>query len=233
MEVRHHAVVLGRVYFTLRTLNLCLLQVCMTKFRIDVLRCVDVGCTLLWRSPLVFTFPHLAHTKHVMVTFFFQGEEFAAWWLIEDDDPDLVQKEDLLRCLADDQVAGVVFSELLIRLYLGSWSRHYLGIHSGLSDNASGRLLMPGCCGSVRAYSALVETQGRGGLHMHVIKDSCVAGFSTGLGIEVSARRTMMQWWRIFAVSLLQFWRLSDATLCLSKSLAGVGSKTLIHSHTL
>jgi len=167
-EVLQNEAVPRRVKAALRTLNLCMNQVVGTNAHRTMLRHVGFGYRLLWGAPLVFTTPNVADTKHAMVKLLYEGEEIAAWRLLEEDDPDLGQKEEMLRRVAEDPFAQAVFSDLMIRLYL----EHCVGVNvdfrEGLSDNACARLMTPGLFGLVQAFFGPVETQGRGGLHAHV-----------------------------------------------------------------
>ena len=167
-EVLQNEAVPRRVKAALRTLNLCMNQVVGTNAHRTMLRHVGFGYRMLWGAPLVFTTPNVADTKHAMVKLLYEGEEVAAWRLLEEDDPDLGQKEEMLRRVAEDPFAQAVFSDLMIRLYL----EHCVGVHvdfrDGLSDSACARLMTPGLFGVVQAFFGPVETQGRGGLHAHV-----------------------------------------------------------------
>ena len=167
-EVLQNEAVPRRVKAALRTLNLCMNHVVGTNAHRTLLRHQGFGYRLLWGAPLVFTTPNVADTKHAMVKLLYEGDEVAAWRLLEEDDPDLGQKEEMLRRVAEDPFAQAVFSDLMIRLYL----EHCVGVHvdfrDGLSDSACARLMTPGLFGVVQAFFGPVETQGRGGLHAHV-----------------------------------------------------------------
>ena len=147
---------------------MCMNRVVGTNAHRSLLRHEGFGYRLLWGAPLVFTTPNVADTKHAMVKLLYEGEDVAAWRLLEEDDPDLGQKEEMLRRVAEDPFAQAVFSDLMIRLYL----EHCVGVHvdfrDGLSDNACARLMTPALFGVVQAFFGPVETQGRGGLHAHV-----------------------------------------------------------------
>ena len=167
-EVSQNEAVPMRVKASLRTLNLCMNHVVGTNAHRTLLRHVGFAYRLLWGAPLVFTTPNVADTKHAMVKLLYEGEDVVAWRLLEEDDPDLGQKEQMFRCVAEDPFAQAVLSDLMIRLYLG----HCVGVHvdfrDGLSDSACARMMTPVLFGGVQAFFGPVETQGRGGLHAHV-----------------------------------------------------------------
>ena len=157
-----------RVKQALRTLDMCMNEVLGTNAHRTALRHKGFGYRLLWGAPLVFTTPNVADTKHAMVKLLYEGAEVASWKLLEEDDPDLGQKEDMLRRVSEDPFAQAVFSDMMIRLYL----EHFVGVsldpRQGFADGAAARLMTPGLFGIVQAFFGPVETQGRGGLHAHI-----------------------------------------------------------------
>ena len=168
VEVLQNEAVPARVKGALRTLSLCMNEVVGTNAHRAMLRHCSMGYRLLWGAPLVFTTPNVADTKHAMVKLLYEGEEVAAWRLLEEDDPDLGSKEEMLRRVAEDPFAQAVFSDLMIRLYL----EHVVGVRvdsrTGFSDSVAARLATPGMFGLAQAFFGPVETQGRGGLHAHI-----------------------------------------------------------------
>lgn len=167
-QVLQHEGVSTRVKQALRTLDMCMNEVIGTNAHRIALRHKGFGYRLLWGAPLVFTTPNVADTKHAMVKLLYEGDEVASWKLLEEDDPDLGQKADMLRRVSEDPFAQAVFSDMMIRLYL----EHFVGVNvdarQGFADGAAARLMTPGLFGVVQAFFGPVETQGRGGLHAHI-----------------------------------------------------------------
>ena len=85
---------------------------------------------------MVFTTPNVADTKHAMVKLHYEGPEVAAWRLLEEDDPDLGQKErgDASPCGRRSICSGGLFGshDSLVLAALRWASRR---VQVGLSDN--------------------------------------------------------------------------------------------------
>ena len=54
---------------------------------------------------------NVADTKHSLVKLLYEGKEVASWRLLEEDDPDLGTKEQMLRRVAEDPFAQAVFTD--------------------------------------------------------------------------------------------------------------------------
>ena len=217
VEVLQNDAVPARVKAALRTLSLCMNEVVGTNPHRAMLRHCAFGYRLLWGAPLVFTTPNVADTKHAMVKLLYEGQEVTSWRLLEEEDPDLGSKEEMLRRVAEDPFGQAVFSDLMIRLYL----EHVVGVRVdprvGFSDSAAARLVTPGLFGVAQAFFGPVETQGRGGLHAHI--SVWVKHGLAGLDIDklrngeldaeaMEALQTKLKTWRaavLEAVSTVQF----------------------------
>ena len=102
----------------------------------------------------------------------YQGACVMEWRLLEEHAPDMPSKRDMARAVARDPVSQAKFFHLMVTLFL----RHVLGVD--ISGGASGGAGFPdgfasefgrGVFGLVKAYFGPIETQGRGGLHVHML----------------------------------------------------------------
>ena len=167
MDVLQNEAVLRRVKAALRTLNLCMNQVAWTNVNRIMLRPVGFGDRLLFGAPLVFTTPNVADTKHAMVKRLHEGVEIAVPRLLQEDDPDLGQKVEMLRHVAGDLGAQGVFSDLVIRLHWEHGFGGHVEFRAGFAELGCDRLMTGRLFGIVQSFVCPVETQGRGCLHVH------------------------------------------------------------------
>ena len=157
-----------------RYLHLCMANVLGTNAYRMSLRHRVTGYRWLWGAPLVFTTLNPADTRHPVMRLLYNDDfhgdpdgecrPVAAWRLLEEDDPDLGNKEDMIRRVAADPVSQALLSDLMMQLFL----KHMLGVDFSVSSDSVAASTMPGLFGNVQAYFAPLESQGRGGLHAHI-----------------------------------------------------------------
>jgi hypothetical protein len=151
----------------LRSLGLCMANVLGTNAHRITLRHIVSGYRLLFGAPLVFTTVNVPDTKMPVMRLLYSGKTVAEWKLLEEDDPRIGSSELMRRVVADDPVAQAIVSDLMFKLFI----KHVLGAlpsgHRGFADGFVSDL-RPSLFGAAQAYFAPLESQGRGGLHVHM-----------------------------------------------------------------
>jgi hypothetical protein len=130
------------------------------------LRHVSTSYRHLFGPPLLFMTPNVADTKLSIMSLMYEGAEVGKWRLLEQSDPLMPAKQEMLRRVAADPVSQAVATHVMIDLF----PRHVLGVQAGGSKGFSDGVVsdvVPGVFGPVQAYFGPLETQGRGGLRGH------------------------------------------------------------------
>ena len=150
-----------------RHLLVCMGNVVGSNAHRTLLRHINRSYCICFGPPLVFTTPNVADVAHLVVRLMYDGASVMEWKLIEEHDPDMPSKAEMLRRVAADPVTHALFFDMMIKLFL----THVLGV-----DTSGGRKCPDGVAseygrgifGVVQAFLGPIETQGRGGLHTHM-----------------------------------------------------------------
>ena len=164
-DVFGNAEVCEPVKKAMRCLLLCMSSVTGTNAYRTTLRHINNGYKLCFGAPLLFLTPNIADVKNPIVKLLYEDAEVAEWRALEQDSPSMPSIQDMLRRVAADPVSQAMCFKLMVELFLF----HVLGVqkHCYFSDGVISRA-SPSAVGSVQAYHAPTETQGRGGLHAHM-----------------------------------------------------------------
>ena len=150
-----------------RHLLVCMGNVVGSNAHRTLLRHINRSYCIAFGPPLVFTTPNVADVAHLVVRLMHDGASVMEWKLVEEHDPDMPSKAEMLRRVAADPVTHALFFDMMIKLFL----THVLGV-----DTSGGRKCPDGVAseygrgifGVVQAFLGPIETQGRGGLHTHM-----------------------------------------------------------------
>ena len=155
-----------RVKRVLRTLMICMANVVGTNAHRTTLRHVCTSYRHIFGPPLAFMTPNVADMKLVAMKLQYEDADVAEWRLLEDDDPQMPSRTEMLRRVAADPASQARVTDMMIQLFL----EHILGVlpskSRGFGDGFASAA-KPGVFGQVKAYFGPLETQGRGGLHGH------------------------------------------------------------------
>ena len=157
----------ARVKAAMRSLMLCMSNVIGSNAHRTTLRHICTSYKNLFGPPLEFMTPNVADNQLLMMSLVYENAEEARWRLLEEDQPDMPGREEMLRRVASDPVGQAIVTDLMIELFL----EHILGVQprggKGFADGlaSSGR---HGVFGPVQGFFGPIETQGLGGIHAHI-----------------------------------------------------------------
>ena len=126
------------------------------------------SCRMMWGEPPSFTIANIDDAGQSLMKLPYDtgahGKNSCVWSLLEEHDPDMLSKQQLLRMVASDATSQVLFFDTMTKIFVG------VDISSVLWRNVDWVVSVQLACnfGMVVAYSAPIERQGCGGIHAHM-----------------------------------------------------------------